>query len=86
MKDKTYTAGDIIVEDIKVGDIHHEFQYSFGIKCEVITKPKLTDTLWEWKSKNIKTGLIINYAVDKEHAHYGPKLYSYEAYDGIEYI
>jgi hypothetical protein len=31
---KTYTKGNIIVEDIKVGDIHYEFEYSLGIKFD----------------------------------------------------
>lgn len=32
----TTTNGNIIVENIKVGDIHYEFAYGCGIKCEVI--------------------------------------------------
>lgn len=37
---KTYTKGNVIVEDIKVGDVHYEFEYFSGVKCEVITLPE----------------------------------------------
>ena len=35
----THTKGNIIVEEIKVGDIHYEYDMGLGIKCEVLTKP-----------------------------------------------
>ena len=31
----TLTKGNVIVENIKIGDIHYEFEYGMGIKCEV---------------------------------------------------
>ena len=78
---KTYTKGNVIVEEIKVGDIHYEFEYGMGIKCVVLTKPKLNENgQWEWKSKNIKTEKIISYFVDLKYAHYSSNLYDYEAY------
>ena len=33
----TPTNGNIIVEDIKIGDIQYEFNYDFGVKSKVIT-------------------------------------------------
>ena len=45
----THTKGNVIVEQIKVGDIHYEYEYGIGIKCEVLTKPKLNeDGDWVW--------------------------------------
>lgn len=35
----TYTRGNIIIEDIKVGDIHYEFSMGIGIKVEVLSLP-----------------------------------------------
>jgi hypothetical protein len=48
----TRTRGNIIVEDIKIGDIHYEFDYGFYIKSEVVSAPAIVDGIWEWKSKN----------------------------------
>lgn len=50
-KTKTFTKGNIIVEDIKVGDIQYEFEYGMGIKSEVVTLPGKKDL----KSKTIET-------------------------------
>jgi len=87
MESKTYTKGNVIVEDIKVGDIHYEFDYNLGIKCEVITLPKKKKSgSWYWESKNLTTGEIINYAVNPKYSHYGPNLYDYEAYRVKKYI
>ena len=36
-KQQTLTKGNVIVENIKIGDIHYEYEYNLGIKCEVIT-------------------------------------------------
>jgi len=84
---KTYTAGNIIIEDIKVGDIHYEFDYGCGIKCEVITLPERDDNgKWTWKSKHSETGAEIAYMVTEGYAHYGPKLYDHVAYNGIKWI
>ncbi len=84
----TRTKGNIIVEEIKVGDIHYEYDLGFGIKCEVITKPVFNKEaeIWEWKSKNCKTGKIIDYAVNSKYQHYSSNLYDYEAYKVKYYI
>ena len=84
---KTYTKGDVIVEEIKIGDIHYEYELGVGIKCEVITLPKLNETgQYIWESKNLKTDNIINYLVDPKYPHYSSNLYNYEAYKVNTYI
>lgn len=77
----TTTKGNVIVENIKVGDIHYEFEYGVGLKCEVITLPiRDEEGYWTWKSKNLSTGEEINYAVCEGFSHYSANLYDYEAY------
>jgi hypothetical protein len=77
----TMTKGNIIVEDIKICDIHYEFEYGVGIKCEVITLPVRDDEgLWTWKSKNLNNDNVIGYAVQEGLEHYSSNLYDYEAY------
>lgn len=77
----TKTRGNLTIEDIKIGDIHYEFDYGFGIKCEVLTTPiRNNDKQWTWLSKNVNTGEEIEYLVTEGFEHYGPKLYNYEAY------
>jgi hypothetical protein len=84
---KTYTKGSVIVEEIKVGDIHYEYEYNMGVKCGVITLPTLNEHgQYEWQSRNVNNGKIINYLVDPKYAHYGPNLYGYEAYKVSRYI
>lgn len=77
----THTKGNVIVEDINIGDIHYEFEYNVGIKCEVISKPVRDDNgYWTWQSKNLNNGDIIDYAVNEKYSHYSANLYDYEAY------
>ena len=84
---KIYTRGNIIVEDIKVGDIHYEYEWGLGIKSKVISLPmRNNDGLWTWQSKNVTDDTIIDYAIHEDYAHYGPKLYDYEAYKNIRFI
>ena len=86
----TRTKGNIIVEDIKVGDIHYEFEYGMCFKSQVLTIPEAEqredDTYWTWTSKNLKTGETISYGVSSKYSHYGPNLYDHEAYAGCDYI
>lgn len=79
----TTTKGNVIVENIKIGDIHYEFEYNVGIKSEVISLPvRDEDGYWTWKSKSLKNpDRIIDYGVHEKYSHYGPNLYDYEAYD-----
>lgn len=71
---KTRTGGDVIVEDIEVGDKHQEREYGIILEVEVLTKPILTDDKWTWQSKS-STGRIIDYLVTIGYSHYAPKLY-----------
>jgi hypothetical protein len=83
----TMTKGNVIVENINVGDIHYEYEYSLGIKCEVLTKPILNEAgNWEWKSRNLKTEKEIVYIVNPKYPHYSANLYDYEAYKVNYYI
>jgi hypothetical protein len=78
---KTYTKGNVIVEEIKVGDIHYEYDLGLGIKVEVLTLPQRSeDGYWTWQSKQISTGREITYGVREGFSHYAPNLYDHEAY------
>lgn len=86
-KEQTRTKGNVIVENIKVGDIHYEYDMGVGIKSKVITNPKKNEEgNWVWESENTKTGNIINYLVNPDYPHYSVNLYDYEAYMVKEYI
>lgn len=77
----THTKGNVIVENINIGDIHYEFEYNVGIKCEVISKPSRDDSgCWTWQSKNLNNGKVIEYCVNEKYSHYSANLYDYEAY------
>ena len=87
MEDKILTKGDVIVNDIEIGDIHYEFEYNICIKTVVISKPEKINDNWCWESKNMKTGMIVNYCVNPDvPSCYAVNLYSYEAYMGCTYI
>ena len=86
MKD-VLTRGDVIVNNIKVGDIHYEFEWGCMIKSEVLTVPERDeDGLWSWRSKNLLSGNEINYSVHEKYSHYSSKLYTYEAYGGCTQV
>ena len=78
--EKVYTRGNVIVNDIQVGDVHYEYDYGVGIRVEVISKPvRNDDGYWTWNSED-RNGNVISYGVHEQYSHYGPKLYDYEAY------
>jgi hypothetical protein len=84
---KTYTKGNVIVEEIKVGDIHYEYEWNVGAKCEVLTLPSRDENgYWTWTSKNLTTGKTMDYGVSEEYPHYAPNLYDYPAYNVKHYI
>lgn len=86
-KNKTRTKGDVIVEDIKIGDIHFEFEYGYYTQSEVISLPQRDEKgYWKWTAKNTLTGEVINYGVTEGLSHYGPNLYTYMAYHGCKQI
>ena len=85
------TKGDVTVEEIKVGDIHYEFGYGFGIEVEVIELPVFEmredgDTYASWKSRKKNSDQIIEYGVSEKYSHYGPNLYTYKAYEVSRWI
>ena len=84
----TTTKGNIVVEDIKVGDIHYEFEYGLGIECEVLTLPvhNEEEKCWDWTSRNVRNDNVITYRVCEGFSHYGPNLYDYIAYAGVKWI
>lgn len=83
---KTHTRGNVIVEDIQIGDIHYEFEYAIGIKVEVVSLPVLTDGYYTWQSRMFDSDRIIDYGVSIGHSHYAPNLYDHEAYIGCRII
>ncbi len=85
MNKKTYTAGNIAIEDIKPGDTHYEYEYGCCIKTTVLTVPTFRNGVWSWTSVTT-SGKQINYTIDPEYSYYGPKLYDYEAYVGCKII
>ena len=86
-KTKTYTKGDVIVEDIRIGDIHYGYLYNFGVKLQVLTRPFINgDGNWEWKVRRISDGKILTYVVSTRYPHYSANLYTYKAYEVKHYI
>jgi len=85
---KTLTKGNVVVEDIEIGDIHYEYELGVGIKSQVLTKPKLDKNgCWVWESRNLNTNEIINYLVNPKYpAYISLNLYDYEAYIVKHYI
>lgn len=73
----TYTGGDVIVEEIKVGDKHIETEWGMKINVEVISLPQLDGEQWTWQSKT-EDGEIVDYLVTVGMSHYAPKLYKRE--------
>lgn len=83
---KIHTRGNVIVNDIKIGDTHYEFENGLCVQSEVISEPVYHDGNWSWESKRISNGEIINYLVNEKYPHYGPNLYDYIAYGGCRMI
>jgi hypothetical protein len=77
------TKGNVIVNKIKVGDIHWEYDWGSCIKSTVITKPEINkDGNWIWESKEAVTGKTINYLVNPNYPScYAVNLYDYPAYN-----
>jgi hypothetical protein len=75
------TQGNVIVNDINIGDIHYDYNCGLCIKSQVTTSPvRNDDGVWTWHSKEIPSGKNIEYMVVEGFMQYSPKLYSYEAY------
>lgn len=83
---KTYTKGNIIVENIKVGDVHYEFEYNICVKSTVQTLPTVNeDGNWVWQSIT-DNGSVIDFLVNPKYSHYGPNLYDFIAYKGCKML
>lgn len=79
------TKGNVNIDEIKVGDIHYEYDWGMCCKSKVLTEPKLNDDgNWEWTSEEEGTGRIINYLQNPKYPHYGLNLYNYEAYTKVK--
>jgi hypothetical protein len=85
---QTRTKGNLIVENIKIDDVHYEFAHGFCIKTKVISLPKLDKTgkAWTWKAEKLLDGSTIRYLVDPKYPHYAPNIYDYEAYSGCKMV
>lgn len=87
MNEKTYTKGNIIVEDIQIGDILYEFEYGCCVKSKVLTKPILDENgNYVWQCENLNGGRIIEYLVNPRYSHYSANLYDYEAYSTNTFV
>lgn len=77
------THGNVIVEDIKIGDIHYEYFMGTEMKVKVTSLPvkeeRENDNYYTWTAEN-EEGTEINYGVSDKLPHYGPNLYDYPAY------
>jgi len=83
----TRTKGDVIVENVSIGDTHYEVIGPFGIECVVETQPTKDDEgNWSWESRNVKTDVLINYFVHRDYPQYGPNLYTNKAYNVNSWI
>lgn len=70
------TGGEVLVEDIEIGDIHYECEYGKNLQVMVLTEPVRNGKgQWSWKSEDCKTEKEIEYLVTEGASHYGPKLY-----------
>lgn len=89
------TKGNVIVNELKAGDVLYEFEYGFCIKTTVKEAPvrvpgseEDNDTdegMWQWTGVK-DDGTEISYSVGEKYPHYGPNLYNYEAYMGCKMI
>lgn len=80
MNNKVTTRGDVIVNEIRVGDTIYEYGYGEEAKTTVKTLPtRNEDGLWEWLGET-EDGSEVRYAVHEDFPHYAPKLYTYPAY------
>lgn len=74
------TKGDVVVDNIKIGDILYEFGYGVFIESEVISTPvperRKDYVYWTWQSRNTLTGEIINYGVSDIYPQYAPNIYT----------
>ena len=76
---ETKTNGNIIVENINVGDVHYEHRNGLCVKSVVTSKPTLNDDgFWVWESKNVFSGEILKYNASGTYTEYNPVIYDHE--------
>lgn len=79
--------GNVKIENIKIGDIHYEFEMGLGVKSQVLSTPELDENgNYLWRSKNCTTGKEIGYMVNPKYPQHAVNLYDYEAYTVKKYI
>lgn len=73
------TKGNVLVDNIKVGDILYEEAYGYEIATKVITQPNRNEEgYWTWQSEVLNNkDNIITYGVHEKYPHYAPALYDY---------
>ncbi len=77
---KTFTKGNIIIENLKCGDVIYEFGYNMCIKSTITKEPTLVDGIWYFDSLIEGKNETINYAQSTEYPHYGLNIYDCMAY------
>lgn len=70
---------------LKIGDTLYEYGYGMSIESTVSTQPTEVpngddDTMVKWEAVT-KDGTVVNYGISREYQHYGPNVYTYQAYD-----
>lgn len=80
MEKRIYTKGNVEVQNIKLGDIHYEYGYGAELKSTVIGIPKEVEPgYWQWINKTDNNEEVV-YGVREDMGHYGPNVYTYQAY------
>lgn len=81
---RIYTKGNVEVQNIKLGDVQYEYEYGHELKSTVIVLPaEIEPGYWQWINK-MDSGQRITYGVREGMGHYGPNLYTYQAYIKIK--
>ena len=74
---QTKTKGNVIVEQVKIGDVHFEIDLGKQVKVTVKTKPEKNDSgNWVWTSETEK-GKEVPYLVNPKYLSFSPELYDY---------
>ena len=81
---ETKTGGNIIIQNLKVGDIIHDYDFNINISSKVISKPVWDGWYWTWTNKIIdhptksRLNKIITYHQAHDKSGYRLKLYTKE--------
>lgn len=83
---KIFTKGNVLVNEIKVNDIHFLYELGFEIIYKVISdvqkEPGVgSSNYYSWKAINVGTGAEEEFGIDDRYSGmYGPNIYDYRAY------